>query len=117
VVDPEGFGWVGFRVKEGSDEEAALASEAFGGTLDFHNADLGFVRDFFKFLFSEAVGWFEGFGPSLETVVGGEFFAFGSIAVAALMEADDTVDALFFQSGEGVVGAKAPVGEKNGLFF
>ena len=85
--------------------------------MDFHNADGEGFRDGGKFLFADARGWFDGLGPGLEAIVGGEFLAFCHVAVAALIEADDAIDALFFELGEGVEGAKSPVCKEDVFFL
>ena len=85
--------------------------------MDFNNADGEGFRDCGKFVFSHAYGRFDGFGPDLEAFVGAELFIFGHIAVAALIEVDDAIDALFFELGKGVEGAKSPVGKENVVFF
>ena len=54
---------------------------------------------------------------SLEAIVGGEFLAFCHVAVATLIEADDAIDALFFELGEGVEGAKSPVCKEDVFFL
>lgn len=113
----KGFDRVDFRIEECGDDEAALGSEAVGGKMNFHNAEGEGFRDFGKFLFGDACGRFDGLGPGLEAVVGAKLFAFCHIAVTALVEADNAVDALLFELGEGVEGAKSPVCEEDVVFF
>lgn len=117
VEFPKGFDGVNFRLEESGDDEAACGAEAFGCKMDFHNADGEGFRDGGKFLFADARGWFDGLGPGLEAIVGGEFLAFCHVAVAALIEADDAIDALFFELGEGVEGAKSPVCKEDVFFL
>ena len=87
----EGLGGVEFGVEEGGCDEAVGSAEAFGGELDFYDADgegLGCVGVFF---FGDAFGELRGFGPGLEAVIGAEFL----------------------ELGDGVVGAEASVGEED----
>ena len=72
----EGFEAVNFRVEEGGYNETALGSEAFGGKMDFHNADGEGFWDGGEFLFADACGRFDGLDPGLEALVGAELLAF-----------------------------------------
>ena len=117
VEFPKGFNGVNVRLEEGGDDKATCGAEAFGSKMDFNNADGEGFWDCGKFVFAHACGRFDGLGPDLEAFVGAELFAFGHIAVAALIEMDDAIDALFFELGKGVEGAKSPVGKENVVFF
>lgn len=84
--------------------------------MDFNNADGEGFRDCGKFLFAHACGRFDGFGLDLEAFVGAELFAFVHVAVTALIQVDDDIDALFFELGKGVEGAKSQSARRMSFF-
>ena len=113
----EGFEGVELGVEEGGGDEAACGAETFGGELDFHDSDGEGVGEGGELFFAEACGWGGGFGPGLELVVGAEFFAFGDVELAPLVESYDAVDAAILEFRDGVIGAKASIGEEDVVFF
>jgi hypothetical protein len=111
VVFAQGFHAVLGGIEKGGYKEAALGAESIARELDFDDANGEGLGNVGELVLADALGGLDGLGPSLKAVAGSEFFAFGYVGFAGLVESDDAVDAAIFQVGKGVVGAKSSVGE------